>query len=311
MKKSFLVMMGVVFCLSLQAQMRIITSTTAIGVHYDRSHKETENGHIYNVEFVDIEYFFDFINMSISSTINSVSQVGKKESIETSYKMTELSSGGRIGDVVYVFSFFDGKERYWGSFKFRNLEFVVLPYSGIGDFTVFTQGKKVEEGNTADERRKAEEQQREAEQRRLAEEQRKREQDIQNLLIGTSGIGNVEQGSQGNGTYSTRNEDSPFENSDSGLNERVGGSFNLSGRSIRGGGLPRPEDRITEAGTIVINITVDPKGDVISAEIGRGTDINNRDMRARALDAAKRTKFSSIQGTSSQSGIIIYRYSMR
>jgi TonB family protein len=77
---------------------------------------------------------------------------------------------------------------------------------------------------------------------------------------------------------------------------------------MRGGGLPRPEDRIAEAGTIVINITVDPRGDVIRAEIGRGTNIDNPIMRTGALDAAKRAKFNSIQGTNNQSGTITYRY---
>jgi len=157
------------------------------------------------------------------------------------------------------------------------------------------------------------EREREAEQRRLAEEQRQREQDIQNQVAGAFGIGNADSDSQGTGTTGVGNEGSPFGNSDTGLNEGVGGfggSFNLSGRSIRGGGLPRPEDRIAEAGTIVINITVDPRGDVIRAEIGRGTNIDNAVMRNSALDAAKRAKFNSIQGTNNQSGTITYRYRM-
>ena len=155
------------------------------------------------------------------------------------------------------------------------------------------------------------EREREAEQRRLAEEQRQREQDIQNQVAGAFGIGNADSDSQGTGTTGVGNEGSPFGNSDTGLNEGVGGfggSFNLSGRSIRGGGLPRPEDRIAEAGTIVINITVDPRGDVIRAEIGRGTNIDNAVMRNSALDAAKRAKFNSIQGTNNQSGTLIYDY---
>jgi len=157
------------------------------------------------------------------------------------------------------------------------------------------------------------EREREAERRRLAEEQLQREQDIQNQVAGAFGIGNTDSDSQGTGTTGTGNEGSPFGNSDTGLNEGVGGfggSFNLSGRSIRGGGLPRPEDRIAEAGTIVINITVDPRGDVIRAEIGRGTNIDNPVMRTGAIDAAKRAKFNSIQGANNQSGTITYRYRM-
>ena len=173
--------------------------------------------------------------------------------------------------------------------------------------------RREEERRQREEAERTERERREAEQRRLAEEQRQREQDIQNQVTGAFGIGNTDSNSQGTGTTGTGNEGSPFGNSDTGLNEGVGGfggSFNLSGRSIRGGGLPRPEDRIAEAGTIVINITVDPRGDVIRAEIGRGTNIDNAVMRNGALDAAKRAKFNSIQGTNNQSGTITYRYRM-
>ena len=153
----------------------------------------------------------------------------------------------------------------------------------------------------------------EAEQRRIAEEQRQREQAIQNQVAGAFGAGNAESGSQGSGTTGTGVEGSPFGNSNTGATEGVGGiggSFNLGGRSIRGGGLPSPTDKIAEAGTIVVNITVDPRGDVIYAEIGRGTNIDNAVMRNSALDAAKRAKFNSIQGTNNQSGTITYRYRM-
>ena len=173
--------------------------------------------------------------------------------------------------------------------------------------------RREEERRQREEAERRERERQEAEQRRLAEEQRQREQDIQNRVSGAFGIGNTDSDSQGTGTTGTGNEGSPFGNSDTGLNEGVGGfggSFNLSGRSIRGGGLPRPEDRIAEAGTIVINITVDPRGDVIRAEIGRGTNIDNAVMRNGALDAAKRAKFNSIQGTNNQSGTITYRYRM-
>ena len=152
------------------------------------------------------------------------------------------------------------------------------------------------------------------EQRRQQEEQRKREEDIQNRVAGAFGIGNADTDSQGSGTVAAGNEGSPFGNSDTGPNTGVGGfggSFNLSGRSIRGGGLPRPAYTIQEEGTIVVNITVDPKGDVIIAEIGRGTNIDNSSMRSSAIEAAKRAKFNNITGTNNQSGTIIYRYSLR
>jgi TonB family protein len=86
------------------------------------------------------------------------------------------------------------------------------------------------------------------------------------------------------------------------------GSFNLNGRSVGSGGLPRPSYSGMEEGRIVINITVDPNGNVIKAEIGRGTSIDTPSMRKSALDAARRAKFNKIQGDNNQIGTITYNY---
>ena len=153
----------------------------------------------------------------------------------------------------------------------------------------------------------------EAEKKRLAEERRKKEQAISNKVAGAFGIGSQEGNSQGDAGSGTGNQGSPFGNSDHGANEGVGGygSFNLNGRSIGAGGLPRPAYTIQEEGRIVINITVDPKGNVIFAEIGKGTNIDNGSMRKSALDAAKRAKFNSISGANNQSGTITYLYKLK
>ena len=146
----------------------------------------------------------------------------------------------------------------------------------------------------------------EAEKKRLAEERR-------NKVAGAFGMGNAEGNSQGDAESGTGNQGSPFGNSDHGANEGVGGygSFNLNGRSIGAGGLPRPAYTIQEEGRIVINITVDPKGNVIFAEVGRGTNIDNASMRKSALDAARKAKFNSISGANNQSGTITYVYKFK
>lgn len=153
----------------------------------------------------------------------------------------------------------------------------------------------------------------EEERKRLAEEQRKREEEISNRVAGAFGIGSAEGTSQGDATSGSGNQGSPFGNSDQGANEGVGGygTFNLNGRSIGAGGLPRPEYTIQEEGKIVVNITVDPRGNVIYAEVGRGTNIDNASMRKSALEAARRAKFNSINGTNNQSGTITYVYKLR
>ena len=153
----------------------------------------------------------------------------------------------------------------------------------------------------------------EAEAKRLAEEQRKKEQAINNKVAGAFGIGNAKGNSQGDAATGTGNQGSPFGNSDHGANEGVGGygSFNLNGRSIGAGGLPRPAYTVQEEGRIVVNITVDPKGNVIFAEVGRGTNIDNASMRKSALEAARKAKFNQISGANNQSGTITYVYKFK
>jgi len=181
-----------------------------------------------------------------------------------------------------------------------------------------TDAKKEEERKREEERRRQEEIERErirreeAERQRLAEEQRKREEEITNRVAGAFGMGNTDGTSQGDAAQGEGNQGSPFGNSDHGENEGVGGygSFNLNGRSIGAGGLPRPAYTIQEEGRIVINITVDPRGNIIFAEIGRGTNIANESMRKSAIEAARKAKFNSINGTNNQSGTITYVYKL-
>ncbi|MDR1103307.1 MAG: energy transducer TonB [Tannerella sp.] len=176
--------------------------------------------------------------------------------------------------------------------------------------TVSLTDKKEEERKKREEaERKKKEEARLAEQRRR-EEQQRQSQAIQNQVAGAFGSGNADGDSQGDAPTGTGNQGSPFGNSDSGANKGIGGvgEFNLNGRSIGAGGLPRPSYSGQEEGRIVINITVDPKGNVVMAEIGRGTNIVDGTMRTSALNAARQAKFNSIAGTNNQSGTITYRY---
>ena len=176
--------------------------------------------------------------------------------------------------------------------------------------------KKKEEQRKKEEAVKREQdriQKEKAEQQKLADAQRQKERAISNKVAGAFGAGSAAGSSQGSGQSGTGNQGSPIGNSDHGANEGVGGygSFSLNGRSIGSGGLPRPAYTIQEEGRIVINITVDPKGNVIFSEIGKGTNIDNSSMRKSAIEAARRAKFNSITGNNNQSGTITYRYSLR
>jgi TonB family protein len=166
----------------------------------------------------------------------------------------------------------------------------------------------IEESIALTQEKKREERRRE-EERRRAEEQRKQEETINSRVAGAFGMGSSESNNQGEATNGAGNQGSPFGNADRGQNEGV--SINLNGRALRGGELPLPTYTVQEEGKIVINITVDPKGNVIFAEIGvKGTNIDNASMRQSALEAARRARFNSITGTNNQSGQIIYNYKL-
>ena len=178
--------------------------------------------------------------------------------------------------------------------------------------TVSLADKQKEEERRKEEERKERERRAEAERKRQEEEQRRREQAIRDQVAGAFGSGNTD-GSQGDAATGAGNQGNPFGNSNTGPTEGVGGmgSFNLSGRSIRGGGLPSPAYTSQVEGRIVIDITVNPKGDVINASIGKGTNIDDASLRSSAIEAARRAKFNSIQGSNNQSGTITYRYSLK
>jgi TonB family protein len=167
------------------------------------------------------------------------------------------------------------------------------------------QTQDTEESVAIAEAKKKEEQRRKEE-----EERRKREEAIRNRVAGAFGSGGAAENSQGDAPEGAGNQGNPFGNSDQGANTGVGGygSFNLSGRSLGAGGLPRPDYTVQVEGRIVLNITVDPNGNVIFAEIGRGTNIDNDSMRKSAREAARRAKFNQIDSPNNQSGTITYIY---
>jgi len=178
--------------------------------------------------------------------------------------------------------------------------------------TVAIQAAKREE----EQRKKAQE---EAEQRRLAEEKRKAEEEkrrrdaINQQVSGAFGAGTSDQSQEGTAQSGAGNQGSSQGNAPTGVYQGVGGegnTFNLTGRTIGSGGLPRPAYSVQVEGRIVVNITVDPKGIVIFAEVGRGTNIDNETMRHSALEAAKKATFNSISGTNNQSGTITYNYKL-
>ena len=86
---------------------------------------------------------------------------------------------------------------------------------------------------------------------------------------------------------------SPTGNAPSGATSGTGGygSFNLGGRSLGEGGLPRPVYNVQDEGRVVVTITVNPAGHVIATSINRQTNTVNPALRKAAEDAAKKAPF--------------------
>lgn len=113
---------------------------------------------------------------------------------------------------------------------------------------------------------------------------------------------------QGQGT-----QGSPTGNASSGAATGVGGygSFSLDGRSLGPGGLPKPVYNVQEEGRVVVNITVNPQGVVVAATINPQTNTINSALRKAALDAARKARFNTIEGLTSQSGTITYNFKLK
>ncbi|MDH8701872.1 TonB family protein [Dysgonomonadaceae bacterium PH5-43] len=186
---------------------------------------------------------------------------------------------------------------------------------------VITQTDEQTVAIKAEDKEKMEREKKEAEQRRIAEEQRKRAEEerkqreaINQQMANAFGAGDTSKGNEGTAADGAGNQGSNEGNAPTGSYTGVGGigNFDLNGRSLGAGGLQRPAYAAQEEGTIVVEITVDPKGNVINADIRlKGTNIENANMRRSALEAARKTKFNVITGTQNQIGSITYRYSLK
>jgi TonB family protein len=148
---------------------------------------------------------------------------------------------------------------------------------------------------------------REETERRRREEEARRSQINQQMsgLFGESGEsrGNTEgSGTQG---VTTGNATQGSATGNGGI-----GSYDLGGRSLGSGGLVQPRYTVNDYGTVVVNITVDPSGKVIHADIGRGTNTPSTPLRNEALRAARNTNFNRINSTNNQQGTITYRFNL-
>lgn len=165
--------------------------------------------------------------------------------------------------------------------------------------------KRKEDAAVAETKRKAQ-----AETERQAQEEAARKKNINSQMAGLFGNGSGS-GSRGN-TQGTGTQGSPSGNGNSGKVSGVGGTgtYDLGGRGVGAEGLRLPDYQVDDYGTVVVDIIVDPKGNVIEVGIGKGTNTTNASLRNESLRAARRTKFSVSPNSNNQKGTITYKFNL-
>ena len=149
-----------------------------------------------------------------------------------------------------------------------------------------------------------------AEAERVAQQEAAKKGQINNQMAGLFGNG-TGSGSRGEGT-GEGTQGVPTGNASYGKTSGVGGwgSFDLGGRNLGSGGLIKPNYSVDDYGTVVVDILVNAKGDVVEATIGKGTNTPNTNLRNEALRAAKRTKFNTVSSVINQKGTITYKFNL-
>ena len=157
-----------------------------------------------------------------------------------------------------------------------------------------------------------------AEAKRLAEEKAERERKAaeeaaKKRVSGAFGKGAQMTGNKGTATSGTGTEGSKEGNSSTGAKTGTGGygTFDLGGRSLGTGSLPKPAYNVQEEGRVVVNITVNPAGQVVATSINPQTNTVNSALRKAAEDAARKARFNTVDGVTNQTGTITYYFNLR
>lgn len=157
-----------------------------------------------------------------------------------------------------------------------------------------------------------------AEAKRLAEEKAERERKAaeeaaKKKVANAFGKGAQMGGSKDTSASGTGTEGSKDGNSSTGAKTGTGGygTFDLGGRSLGTGSLPKPAYNVPEEGRVVVNITVNPAGVVIGTSINPQTNTVNSTLRKAAEDAAKKARFNTVEGPNNQTGTITYYFNLR
>ncbi len=154
--------------------------------------------------------------------------------------------------------------------------------------------------------------------RKALEEERKRQEaekmarEANAKIAGAFGKGTT-MTDKGESEEGKGNEGSVEGNENTGVTKGVGGygSFDLQGRDLGKGGLPRPEYSVQEEGRVVVNITVNPNGNVVGVSINRRTNTTSKSLRDAAMKAARKAVFNSVSTVDNQMGTITYYFTLK
>ena len=147
-----------------------------------------------------------------------------------------------------------------------------------------------------------------------AERERKAaEEAARKKVAGAFGKGSQMTGNKGTSAGGTGTEGSKEGNSSTGAKTGTGGygTFDLGGRSLGTGSLPKPVYNVQEEGRVVVNITVNPAGQVVATSINPQTNTVNSALRKAAEDAARKARFNTVDGVTNQTGTITYYFNLR
>lgn len=145
-----------------------------------------------------------------------------------------------------------------------------------------------------------------------AEKRAEAEKAAAKKIAGAFGKG-TQMGNKGTGTTGSGLEGSPTGNSSEGKSGGVGGygTFDLNGRSLGSSGLPMPVYNVQDEGRVVVTITVNPAGQVISTSINKRTNTVNASLRKAAEEAARKARFNQVDGVNNQTGTITYYFKLK
>ena len=157
-----------------------------------------------------------------------------------------------------------------------------------------------------------------AEAKRLAEakaerERKAAEEAARKKVAGAFGKGSQRTGNKWTSVGGTGPVGSKEGNSSTGAKTGTGGygTFDLGGRSLGTGSLPKPAYNVQEEGRVVVNITVNPAGQVVATSINPQTNTVNSALRKAAEDAARKARFNTVDGVTNQTGTITYYFNLR